>query len=564
MTDTVTSRPVDELADWFWEGFLERQPVYATFLGDERYDDRLDDPGPSGRAAEVAAYREVLERSSTVDSADLEVEDRITLHMLQVIARIGLAQHEQQLYQLASIDQFSGPQLLPGDLARFQKADTADRFERLLARLARFPAYVEAHLGNISEGIAARRTAAKPVVARVAEQTRRILETPVDGSALMVGLTGLTEERRPRLREALERHVYPATRRWLAGLEAYAPHARAEDGIWSLPDGDATYRTAILAHTTVDAGPDELHAYGQQQIEAIDRERARIARELGHPDVSSLRNALQTDPSNFARRPEELVEHSIAQVQRAAAAAPRYFGRQPRAACIVKAVEPFQEQEAPPAFYLPPASDGSRPGTYYVNTYRPESRPLHQLATRTYHEAVPGHHFQISIEFELEELHPFRRHGSRLAGVGFPEGWGLYSERLADEMGLFEDSRERFGMLDAQAWRAARLVVDTGIHAFRWDRQRSVELLTRIGLSQLEAETETDRYICWPGQALAYYVGQREIFALRRQLERRDAARFDLKAFHDEVLAHGAIPLATLRQELPNWLPSAGPSRGDA
>ena len=560
MTDTITRKPVDELADRFWEGFLERQPVYATFLGDERYNDRLDDPGPEGRAAELAAYRDVLERSETLDRAELEVEDRITIHMLEVIARIGLAQHEQQLYQLASIDQFSGPQLLPGDLARFQKADTAERFERLLARLAAFPAYVEAHLGNISEGIAARRTAAKPVVTRVIEQTRRILDTPPDESALMTGLAGLTEERRPQLREALERHVYPATRRWLEGLEAYAPHARAEDGIWSIPDGDATYRTAILAHTTVEGSPDELHAYGQEQIEAIDRERAKIARDLGHPDIPSLRRAFQTDPSNFAGRPEELVRRATAQVERAAAVAPRYFGRQPRAACVVKAVEPFQEQEAPPAFYLPPATDGSRPGTYYVNTYKPESRPLHQLATRTYHEAVPGHHFQIAIEFELEGLHPFRRHGSRLAGVGYPEGWGLYSERLADEMGLFEDPRERFGMLDAQAWRAARLVVDTGIHAFRWDRQRSVELLARIGLSQLEAETETDRYICWPGQALAYYVGQREIFALRRQLEQRDGSGFDLKAFHDEVLAHGAIPLATLRRELPNWLPGASAS----
>ncbi|MDQ3870898.1 MAG: DUF885 domain-containing protein, partial [Chloroflexota bacterium] len=337
---------VDELADRFWNGFLERQPVYATFLGDERYDDRLDDPGPQGRAAEVAAYRDVLERSATVDRAALEVEDRITLHMLEVIARIGLAQHEQQLYQLVSIDQFGGPQLLPGDLARYQKADTAERFERLLARLAAFPAYVEAHLGNISDGIAARRTAAKPVVARVIEQTRRILDTPVGETALMTALAGLTEERRPRLRETLERHVYPATRRWLEGLEAYAPDARAEDGIWSIPDGDATYRTAILAHTTVEASPDELHAYGQEQIEAIDRERAGVARELGHPDIGSLRRALESDPSNFARRPDELVDRSIAQVERAAAVAPRYFGRRPRAACVVKAVEPFQEQEA--------------------------------------------------------------------------------------------------------------------------------------------------------------------------------------------------------------------------
>src|SRR6266550_1246994 len=187
------------------------------------------------------------------------------------------------------------------------------------------------------------------------------------------------------------------------------------------------------------------------------------------------------------------------------------------------------EREAPPAFYFPPAPDGSRPGIYFINTFDPASRPLHRLAATTYHEAVPGHHFQITIETELQGLPAFRRLGSRLTGAAYPEGWGLYSERLADEMGLFEDPRERFGMLDAQAWRAARLVVDTGMHAFRWDRQRSVDFLrSAVGLTQLEAETETDRYIAWPGQALAYKTGQRAIETLRRQIEARDGSRFDL------------------------------------
>jgi len=195
---------------------------------------------------------------------------------------------------------------------------------------------------------------------------------------------------------------------------------------------------------------------------------------------------------------------------------------------------------------------------YYINTFQPESRPLHRLATTTFHEAVPGHHFQLAIEVELPGLHPFRTQGSRLAGVAYVEGWGLYSERLADEMGLFLNPQERFGMLDAQAFRAARLVVDTGIHAFRWERQRSVDFLIGIGLTPLEAETETDRYAAWPGQALAYMTGQREILALRQELEARDGALFDLQRFHDEVLGHAALPLATLRHELPNWVKPRG------
>jgi uncharacterized protein (DUF885 family) len=267
-----------------------------------------------------------------------------------------------------------------------------------------------------------------------------------------------------------------------------------------------------------------------------------------------MRAALEHDADNFARTPGELVDRARAQIERAAALAAHWFGRLPRAACEVRPVEAFMEREAPAAFYFPPAPDGSRPGTYYINTFQPETRPLHQLATTTYHEAVPGHHFQCSIETELEDLHPFRRFGSRLAGVAYTEGWGLYSERLADEMGLFVDLRERLGMLDMQAMRAGRLITDTGLHAFRWDRMRAIDTLEAAGLTRPQAEVEIDRYIVWPGQALAYMVGQREILALRGELAARDGAAFDLQAFHDQLLGHGALPLAILRAELPVWV----------
>jgi uncharacterized protein (DUF885 family) len=239
-------------------------------------------------------------------------------------------------------------------------------------------------------------------------------------------------------------------------------------------------------------------------------------------------------------------------------AAPAWFGLLPRAACEVKPVEPHQEKDAPPAFYFAPREDGTRPGRYYINTYQPQDRPLHRLAATTFHEATPGHHFQIALEAELPGLNRFRRLGSRLAGMAYAEGWGLYAEGLADEMGLYADDRERFGRLDSEAWRADRLVVDTGMHAFRWTRQQSIDLLrSGAGLSQVEAETETDRYITWPGQALAYMTGQREILALRAQLEGRDGARFDRRAFHDQVIGHGSLPLATLREELPDWVQPA-------
>ena len=554
MTEVAQGSLVDDLATRFWEGFLEREPVYATVLGDERYDDRLGDPGPAGRAREAEALRDVLARAARIDREGLGVEDRITLDMLEVVARIGLAQDEQKLYQLGSVDQLSGPQILPGQLARFQRVDTPERFERLIRRLEGYPAYLREHEENLAEGVAEGRTAARAVVERTLDQVRRLVDTPPDESPLMTGLGGLTDEQRGRLRAALERSVYPAQQRFLEALERYLEHARAGDGLWALADGEQLYRLSIVASTTIEGGPQELHDYGLEQIEAIDRERFAIARELGHPDQAGLRAALDTDAENYAREPSELLDRARAQIDRSSAIAPRFFGRLPRASCEVRPVEPHVEREMPGAYYYQPAADGSRPGIYYVNTYRPESRPLHRLASITYHEAVPGHHFQIAIETELEGLHPFRRLGSRLVGAAYPEGWGLYSERLADEMGLYEDPRERFGMLDAQAWRAARLVVDTGLHAFRWDRARAIEFLVEVGLSRLEAEIETDRYISWPGQALSYMVGQREISALRRALRARDGRSFDIKAFHDAVLGHGALPLATLRRELPDWV----------
>jgi uncharacterized protein (DUF885 family) len=236
------------------------------------------------------------------------------------------------------------------------------------------------------------------------------------------------------------------------------------------------------------------------------------------------------------------------------AAAPRYFGTLPRARCEVRPVEEYKEKDAAFAYYYPPAPDGSRPGIYYANGYDLPSRKYSTLATTTYHEAAPGHHFQISLELENPNLGRFRRMGARMVGGAYVEGWGLYSERLADEMGLFRDDGERFGMLDAQAWRAARLVVDTGLHALRWPRQRSIDFLRNTGLTSTDAAIETDRYISWPGQALTYMTGQLEIRRLRAELSARDGSAFDLRAFHDAVLGHGSLPLATLTRELPNWL----------
>lgn len=556
MTDAPVSTAVADLADRFWEGFLERHPVLAERFGDERWSDRLEDPGPAGRAADMAALRELLAGAEAIEPAGLTVEDSITRDMLATLARVWLKADEQGLYQLDALDAMGGPQTLPGNLVRIQRVDSPERFAALLSRLAAYPAYIAAYEGVLREGEASGATAARPVVQRVLDQLERMVEGPIEASPLLAGYRDrLAEDQLAELRDSVERHVQPALASYLAAVRAHAAHARPADGLWSVPDGAAAYATMVLYATSLEADPAELHEYGLAQLEAIDAERQAMARDLGYADVAAWRAALAADPADRTSDPEVFLERAEDQMERALAAAPSAFGRLPRASCVVRPVEPFMEQEAAPAFYIPPPRDGSRPGIYFLNTYRCEERPLHRIASSTFHEATPGHHFQLALETELDGLPAFRTQGSLLVSAAFAEGWGLYSERLADELGLYVSDAERLDMLDAQAWRACRLVVDTGIHAFGWDRQRSIDLLVdRAALPLLEAQTETDRYIGWPGQALAYMTGQREIAGLRRALEARQGAAFDLRAFHDAVIGHGSLPLATLRAQLPGWV----------
>jgi uncharacterized protein (DUF885 family) len=550
-----SSASVDALAARFWAGIKELSPLWATMLGDERGADRLDDPSSVGRAAEAALVASVLAEADTIDETDLGVEDRITLDLVRLVARTRKRGQELALWQFEAVDQMAGPQTLPADLARLQRVDSPERVDALLARLAAYPAYIDAHIANLEAGRDAGRTAAPQAFSRTITQVRLALSGDPEAAPLLVAHPELADADKERIREALDESVNPALERFVNALEAIAPSARPGDGICWLPDGDEVYRYLILSYTGLEDDPRTIHEFGLARITAIREEMTAIAHELGQPDVASLRAFLATDPENHVTDPADMVALATDQIARTTAVAPQWFGRLPVSPVEVRAVEPHQERDAPPAFYIQAAPDGSRPGIYFLNTFDPSQRPLHRLASTTFHEAVPGHHFQIALEAEHPGLPEFRRFAARLASGAFVEGWGLYSERLADEMGLYRDARERFGMLEAQAWRAARLVVDTGLHAFRWTREQSIALLQdAAGLSPLEAQTETDRYITWPGQALCYMIGQREIEGLRTRLEARDGDRFDLRAFHDAVIGHGSLPLSVLRDRLPEWV----------
>jgi uncharacterized protein (DUF885 family) len=556
---TETNDPgwaVNDLADRFWESILELNPSLATTYGDERYADRLEDPSPAGRARTRKLMERTVAEVEAIDPGNVPIEDRITRDMLRVIGELGIEEDDQKIYQLRVVDQMAGPQTLLPQLALFQPADTPERLDKFLARLAAYPAFMTSNADILREGLGTGLTAPRIVAERTVAQIERLLSVPLDEAVIPSMAKVSSDADRDRIRDAVRDHVYTADAAFLEVLrDEYLPSTREEPGLWSAPNGDALYRTQIRSWTTLDLDPAEVHQIGRDDLEQIDDERRTIARSAGYgDDTKAYRASLSEERSNQPASAAAMVERATEDIDRALAIAPRYFGRLPRADCEVRPVEEYKERDAPFAYYFPPTVDGSRPGIYYVNTFDLESRTYTKLASTTYHEAVPGHHFQIALEMENPNLNTFRRLGARMVGGAYVEGWGLYSERLADEMGLFRSEAERFGMLDAMAWRAARLVVDTGIHALRWSRQRSIDFLLETGLAETDATIETDRYICWPGQALTYKIGQREIERLRRELQARDGSRFDLRAFHDAVLGHGSLPLATLATELPNWL----------
>jgi uncharacterized protein (DUF885 family) len=545
---------VNDLADRFWDGILERDPMWATILGDERFNDRWPDLGPDGRAADEAAYRSTLAEARDIPADGLEPEQVITRDLMMLVCENQLAALDQKQYQLA-VDHMSGPQVWPAEMAQYQPGDTPERVEQLLARYAVYPSLIEQYVGTLDEGIADGRTSAITPVRRAVEQIERLLGmAPADHPA--ASMAQVSDDDRDRVVTAVEEHVYPALRRLRDYFaQTYEPAARPEPGLSTTPGGEEAYRLAIRTQTSLKTTAEEVHAFGLADLEAIEAEKDEIARRLGHADRHVLRQALATDPSNHTSDPAALVALAQEQTDRAYAEAPNYFGRLPSANCYVKAVEPYREAESPPAFYMPPTLDGSRQGQYYINTYHPAERQLHKIAAITFHEATPGHHFQIGIEMELKGLPAFRTLGARLAGTAYVEGWGLYTERLADEMGLYADDRERLGMLDAQSFRAARLVVDSGLHAMGWTRQRAIDFMHERGsLPPVDAEIEVDRYTVWPGQALAYKLGQREIERARAAVSEQMGDRFDLRAFHDEVLGHGSLPLMTLTREIAGWV----------
>jgi uncharacterized protein (DUF885 family) len=553
VTETVTNTDTDRaqaLADRFWEELLQREPTFATAIGDDRYDDLLPDIGEEGRAVTHTRNRAALQELASIDRSGLDLTLRTTMDVLEAIATQAAEAVELRTDRLYVANHFVGPGVLLGDIASIQRTDTPEHVERYVERLHRFPAYLEACAEIAQEGIATGVVSPRIVVERAVAQVQRIVESSPEDAPPLAAVAEDAADARDRVVGAWTGAVAPAFARFLEALRDYLPHAAESNALTDLPGGEAIYAAEIRSWTTLPLDPREVHDLGNERWNAIDTERHELAARLGYPDPTTAIEDRRASGKDTPASAEALIELVEDQLQRSWDTAPRWFGRLPKANCRVKEIEAYRAADMALAFYMPPTADGERPGTYYINTHDIEGKALHQIASVTYHEANPGHHFQIALEMEFEDRPALRRFGGLLAGSSFAEGWGLYSERLADDMGLYVDDWERLGMLAAQAHRAARLITDSGLHAFGWSREQAIDKLVAGGSPRGESEVEVDRYIALPAQALAYMVGMAEIEDARRRTEAKEGASFDLRSFHDRLLALGQLPLPALRREL--------------
>jgi uncharacterized protein (DUF885 family) len=536
------------IVDAYWDRFLAVEPLFATAVGDARFDDVLPDPSEEGRAERHRVHTGLLEAAAGLDASGLDPEERRTLLLAVSLARRELGCLTHNMDRLWAVGHMPighryGPGLLLGVVAFQQPAETASQRTAYLRRLAAFPAYLEAVAANAAAGLASGLVASRAVVTRTIGQVERLLATPVaDSPALAPLVGGSDDEERSRGVEVLRERVYPAYARFLEVLRDYLPRAQASLGLLALPGGEEIYRSEVLGWTTLPLEPDVVHRLGHEQLQQVQDERLALARRLGHADPAEAVQVAMGRPGEQLDSREAILALARDQVARSWEALPAWFGRLPGRNCEVAPIDLAHEDDLG-EYYL--AGTTERAGTYFVNTRAP--RPAYDLASTSFHEANPGHHMQTALELEAPGRHALRRNASELQGAAYVEGWGLYSERLADEMGLYADDLERLGMLDLQALRAARLVVDTGVHALGWTREQSIATLRASGCDEWLAASETDRYSAVPGQALTYKIGQLEIEDLRK---RWVAGGSEVRGFHDALLGLGLLPLAGLRTEL--------------
>jgi uncharacterized protein (DUF885 family) len=453
------------------------------------------------------------------------------------------------------------------DLAEYTNIDTPEDASRYVKRVMAMGPYLDDHIANLRAGKAERKVAVRAAVQKTLDQLTRINATEIESLGVWkpaaaphpAWSAAEHEQFAKNLDKAIETSLLPGLERYRAFLDKeILPVSRPPEhaGLSELPHGLDCYKQMIRVHTSLDMSPEEIHKLGLEQVAKFRSDLATLGQKVfGTSDVAEIQKRLRTDPEMHFKTSAEVEAKAREALARAQAAVPRWFGIQPKAPCEVKVIGMHEAPYTTIAYYREGSADGKRPGSYMINTYQPETRPRYEAEALAFHESVPGHHLQIAIAQELKGIPEFRKHQGVTA---FVEGWALYTEHLADEMGLYSSDVDRLGMLSFDAWRACRLVVDTGIHSMGWSRQKAIDYMTENSvLASNNIENEVDRYISWPGQAVAYKIGQREILNLRDEAKRRLGARFDIKAFHDAVLANGAVALPVLRQEVEAYIARA-------
>jgi uncharacterized protein (DUF885 family) len=546
----------------YWQQQLKDSPEFASTLGDKRYDDQLSDYSVAGYNAHLERDRAFLDRLGAIDTTGLPEQEDLSKDLL--VRRLVDEQEEARFKPWEMpVNQFGGLHLELPQLAPQLSFDTADDYDHYIARLGKIPTAFSQITDNMMTGMDDNREPPKYLLEKVLVQVNALAQQKPEDSPFAFPLKKFPaaisatqqEEIRQRVLKAIATQVLPAYARFGRFLSAqYIPHGRTEPGIWSLPDGDAYYKFRVRQSTTTDLTPDQIHKIGEQQVAEDEVQMTAIAKKLGFADLQALRASIPGNPKLHPTSPEALIAVYRGYLDGMKPKLPQLFGRLPKAPLEIQPVPAYMAKDQAAAYYQHGTPDGKRPGIFFVNTYNYAQRSLTTAEAVAYHEGLPGHHLQISIAQELTDVPDFRKHNYYTA---YTEGWGLYAEHLGKDVGFYADPYSDYGRLEADVWRAIRLVVDTGVHSEHWNRQQMVDYFhAHSAIDDTNVQAEVDRYIAWPAQALGYKVGQLKFLELRAKAQKALGPKFDIRGFHDTILDSGALPLDIVEQRVDAWIAS--------
>ena len=558
------------LIDEAWETDMREDPLRASYYGDRRYESQWPDVSLAAIAKRNDANVATLARLQRIDRAALSTQDQLSYDLFawEYKSRIGAYPFKPFLYEVRPRD---GVQTL-SEQAELVPFSVVSDYEHWIARLETVDRYLAQTQSLLELGIREKRTQPRVVMERVLPQLAELIKPGAENNPFYAPFKRIPDSfsaaDRARLpaegKAVIEGAVIPAYAKFEKFFrERYVPASRPTDGIWDTPEGLAFYQERARFHTTTNLTPDEIHQIGLKEVARIRAEMDAVIRQVGFKGTfGEFLEFLRTDPQFYYKTPDELFRAYAVLAKQIDPELVKLFKTLPRTPYGVRPIPATSAPNTTTAYYQGPAADGSRAGYYYVNLYRPEVRPKYEMEVLTLHEAVPGHHLQIALAQEQTDLPLFRRNAEHTAYV---EGWALYTESLGDRLGLYKDPYSRFGQLTYDMWRAVRLVVDTGIHAKHWTRQQAIDYF-KANAAKTEADiiNEVDRYISWPGQALAYKIGQLRILQLRAEAEARLGAKFDIRDFHDVVLSNGAVPLEVLEKQVRDWIARTAVEKGTA